>query len=60
MDEKLGLEAWETLEVEEGKGRWDDHCPPRREEKKEEEEEEVEALGAPCRQVLGEEICDSF
>ena len=54
MDEKLGLEAWETLEVEEGKGRWDDYCP-RREEKKEEEEEEVEALGAPCRQVLGED-----
>ena len=41
--------------MEEGKGRWDDHCPPRREEKKEEEEEEVEELGAPCRQVLGED-----
>ena len=41
MDEKLGLEAWETLEVEEGKGRWDDQCP-RREKKKEEEEEVVE------------------
>ena len=41
--------------MEEGKGRWDDHCPPRREGKKEEEEEEVEELGAPCRQVLGED-----
>ena len=40
--------------MEEGKGRRDDYCP-RREEKKEEEEEEVEALGAPCRQVLGED-----
>ena len=40
--------------MEEGKGRQDDHCP-RREEKKEEEEEEVEVLGAPCRQVLGED-----
>ena len=40
--------------MEEGKGRWGDYCP-RREEKKEEEEEEVEELGAPCRQVLGED-----
>jgi len=30
------------LEVEEGKGSWDDYCPRRREEKKEEEEEVVE------------------
>ena len=41
--------------MEEGKGSWSDHCPRRREEKKEEEEEEVEELGAPCRQVLGED-----
>ena len=42
--------------MEEGKGRWDDYCPRRREENKEgEEEEEVEALGAPCRQVLGKD-----
>ena len=40
--------------MEVGKGRWGDYCP-RREEKKEEEEEEVEALGAPCRQVLGKD-----
>ena len=46
--------------MEEGKGRQDDYCPSRREEKKEEGEEVVEELGAPCRQVLGEEICDSF
>ena len=41
--------------MEEGKGSWDDYCPRRQEEKKEEEEEEVEELGAPCRQVLGED-----
>ena len=55
IDEKLGLEAWETLEVEEGKESWDDYCPMRQDEMKEEEEEEVEVLGAPCRQVLGED-----